>query len=129
MKVPDISSLLEAKEGEQVEFKRAENTFEFDELAKYACALANRGGGCVVLGITDKRPRQVIGSRAFSQPERTRNGLMDRLRLRVDFRLLEAEGKRVLVVDIPPPHDVTRAARWYPGMADGDCGKHGGETQ
>lgn len=102
MKVPDISSLLEANEGENVEFKRAENTFEFDELAKYACALANRGGGCVVLGITDKRPRQVIGSKAFSQPERTRNGLMDRLRLRVDFRLLDAEGKRVLIFDIPP---------------------------
>jgi hypothetical protein len=45
MRVPDINWLLEAKEGENVEFKKAENTFEFDELAKYACALSNRGGG------------------------------------------------------------------------------------
>lgn len=101
MKVPEINWLLEAKEGENVEFKRAENAFEFEELAKYACALANRGGGYVVLGVTDKRPRQIVGTRAFAQPERTRNGLMDRLRLRIDFHLLERDGKRVLVFDIP----------------------------
>jgi ATP-dependent DNA helicase RecG len=94
--------LLEAKEGENVEFKKAESAFEFDELTKYACAIANRGGGYVVLGITDKRPRQVIGTQAFEQPERTRKGLMDRLHLRIDFHLFPYEGKRVLVWDVPP---------------------------
>lgn len=102
MKVPTIDWLLDAKEGENIEFKKAENAFEFDELAKYACALANRGGGYVVLGVTDKRPRQIVGTRAFEQPERTRNGLMDRLHLRIDFHLLNPDGKRVLVFDIPP---------------------------
>ena len=102
MKIPEIQWLLEAKEGENVEFKRAENSFEFDELAKYASAIANRGGGYVVLGITDQRPRQVVGSRAFVQPERTRAGLMEQLHLRIDFHLLEFEGKRVLVFDVPP---------------------------
>ena len=102
MKMPDIQMLLDAKEGENIEFKKAENAFEFDELAKYACAIANRGGGCVVLGVTDKRPRQIVGSLAFEQPERTRNGLMERLHLRVDFHLLNPDGKRVLVFDIPP---------------------------
>ncbi len=102
MKVPEIAWLLEVKEGENIEFKRAENAFEFEELVKYACALANRGGGYVALGITDKRPRQIVGSRAFEQPERTRNGLMDRLHIRIDFHLLDSDGKRVLVFDIPP---------------------------
>lgn len=102
MKIPEIQWLLEAKEGENIEFKRAENHFEFDELAKYASAIANRGGGYVVLGITDRRPRQVVGSRAFAQPERTRAGLMEQLHLRIDFHLLEFEGKRVLVFDVPP---------------------------
>ena len=32
----------------------------------------NLGGGRVVFGITDKRPRKVVGSQAFEQPERTR---------------------------------------------------------
>ncbi len=102
MRVPDMAWLLEAKEGENVEFKKAESAFEFDELTKYACAIANRGGGYVVLGITDKRPRQVIGTQAFEQPERTRKGLMDRLHLRIDFHLFPYEGKRVLVWDVPP---------------------------
>jgi len=102
MRVPDMASLLEAKEGENIEFKKAESAFEFDELTKYACAIANRGGGYVVLGITDKRPRQVIGTQAFEQPERTRKGLMDRLHLRIDFHLFPYEGKRVLVWDVPP---------------------------
>lgn len=101
MKFPDMPYLLNAKEGESVEFKEAKNSFEFDELAKYACAIANRGGGYVVLGVTDKRPRQVVGTRAFEQPERTRTGLMDRLHLRIDFHLLDGGGKRVLVFEVP----------------------------
>ncbi len=102
MKIPDISWLLDAKEGENIEFKEAKNSFEFDQLARYACAIANRGGGYVVLGLSDKRPRVVVGSQAFNQPERTRLGLMDQLHLRIDFHLLSADGKRVLVFDIPP---------------------------
>lgn len=102
MRFPEIGWLLDAKEGENIEFKSAQNAFEFDELARYACALANRGGGYIALGITDKRPRQVIGTRAFEQPERTRNGLMDRLHLRIDFHLLKHDDRRVLVFDIPP---------------------------
>jgi len=102
MRIPEIGWLLDAKEGENVEFKKAENAYEFDELVQYACALANRGGGYIALGITDKRPRHVVGTRAFEQPERTRNGLMDRLHLRIDFHLLNHDGKRVLVFEIPP---------------------------
>ena len=50
-----IAELLNAKEGENVEFKEARNSFEFDTLVKYACAVSNHGGGCIVFGITNKR--------------------------------------------------------------------------
>ena len=80
-----IAELLNAKEGENVEFKEAKNSYEFDNLAKYACAVSNQGGGRVMFGITDKRPRKVVGSLAFEQPERMRKGLIDRLHLNVDF--------------------------------------------
>ncbi len=101
MRVPEIAWLLEAKEGENIEFKEAKYYFKFDDLAKYACAIANHGGGYIVLGITDKRPRQVVGSKAFEQPEQTRSGLMERLRLGINFHLLEKDAKRVLVFEIP----------------------------
>lgn len=102
MRCPDITELLNAKEGESVEFKEAKRSFEFDNLAKYACALANGGGGFVVLGVSDQRPRKVVGTRAFLQPERTRAGLIERLHLGIDFAELQADGRRVLVFLIPP---------------------------
>ena len=62
--------------------------------------MANCGGGKFVLGISDKRPRKVVGSKAFEQPERTCKGLMDKLHVRVDFQLYEHEDGRVLVFEI-----------------------------
>ena len=50
-----IAELLNAKEGKNVEFKEAKNSFKFDTLVKYACAVFNHGGGRVVFGITNKR--------------------------------------------------------------------------
>ncbi|MCL2764070.1 MAG: putative DNA binding domain-containing protein [Treponema sp.] len=95
-----IEELLKAPEGEHYEFKEAKNKFEFHTALKYCCALANCGGGKFVLGVSDKRPRQVVGSNAFAQPERTRNGLMEKLLVRVDFQLYNHNGKRVLVFEI-----------------------------
>ena len=48
-----IAELLNAEEGENVEFKEAKNSFEFDTLVKYVCAVSNHGGGRVVFGITE----------------------------------------------------------------------------
>lgn len=95
-----VQELLEAKEGEHVQFKEAKNRFDFGEAAKCCCALANNGGGKLVFGITDKRPRSVVGSAAFDQPERTRMGLIEKLKVNVDFQLFNYERKRVLVFDV-----------------------------
>lgn len=92
-----VQELLEAKEGEHVQFKEAKKQFDSREAAKCCCALANNGGGKLVFGITDKRPRSVVGSAAFDQPERTRMGLIEKLKVNVDFQLFNYEGKRVLV--------------------------------
>lgn len=96
-----LQQLLDGKEGEHLEFKEARNQFKFEELAKYLCAIANEGGGRVVLGVSDKRPRRVVGSRAFEQPERTRADLIEHLRLRIDFDIVGDEGKRILVFTTP----------------------------
>ncbi|MCL2831764.1 MAG: putative DNA binding domain-containing protein [Treponema sp.] len=95
-----IEELLNAPEGEHYEFKEARNKFDIQETLKYCCALANCGGGKLVLGITDSRPRKIVGSAAFEQPERTRKGLIEKLHINVDFQLYEYLGKRVLVFEI-----------------------------
>lgn len=96
----NIQALLEAKEGENVQFKEAKIRFDFGEAAKCCCALANDGGGKLVFGITDKRPRSVVGSLAFDQPERTRMGLIEKLKINIDFQLLYHDEKRVLIFDV-----------------------------
>ena len=115
-----IDELLAAQEGEQVQFKEAKRRFDFEEAAKICCALANGGGGRLVLGITDKRPRQVVGSDAFLQPERTRKGLLEKLDVMVDFQELYDSEKRVLVFEVDKrplglPVQVNGVAWWYDG--------------
>lgn len=96
-----IEELLKAKEGEEYQFKEAKRHFDSNETARISCALANCGGGKLVFGITDKRPRKVVGSEAFDQPERTRKGLIDKLKVMVDFQILfDENANRVLVFDI-----------------------------
>lgn len=116
----EVKKLLDAKEGEQYQFKEAKNRFDFEEAAKCCCALSNCGGGKLVFGITDKRPRKVVGSQAFNQPERTRMGLIDKLKVMVDFQILQYEGNRVLVFEIAShplgiPIQIDGVAWWYEG--------------
>jgi ATP-dependent DNA helicase RecG len=73
-----------------------------------------------VLGISDKRPRQVVGLTAFSQPERVRADLIEKLRVGVDFELYEDNGKRVLALEVSSrpiglPIAVDGVAWWYVG--------------
>lgn len=94
------------KEGENLEFKEARNRFSFEDLAKYCAALANEGGGRIILGVTNDRPRQIVGSKAFEQPERTRKGLCEKIPLAIDFEEIHHPdcdaGRAVLVFTVPP---------------------------
>jgi ATP-dependent DNA helicase RecG len=101
-----LEGWMREKEGEQFEFKEAKRDFDFERLCKYAAAIANEGGGRIILGVTDARPRRVVGSMAFGQPERTRQGLRERMPLPFDFEEIHhpdcSPGSRVLVFQIPP---------------------------
>jgi len=92
---------MESREGEHLEFKEAKARFDFEELVKYCCALANERGGRIVLGVTDKRPRRVVGSAAFRTLERTTAGLVDRLHLRVEVEELAHPDGRVVIFHVP----------------------------
>lgn len=117
-----LDDILIAKEGENFEFKEAKNRFDYGELVRYACAMSNLGGGCIVFGVTDHRPRQVVGSQAFDQPERTRRGLIDKLKVCVDFTIFnEGLSDRVLVFRIAGrPVGVPIMADGIPWWRDGD---------
>ena len=96
-----LQKWLDAKEDEHLECKEAKTNFHFETLVKYCVALANEGGGKMILGVTDKLPRPVVGSQAFPNLERTKAGLIERLRLRVDVEEMQHPDGRVLVFQVP----------------------------
>jgi ATP-dependent DNA helicase RecG len=98
----ELHRWMEAQEDEHLEFKEAKNNFDSRELTRYCAALANEGGGKIVLGVTDKKPRRVVGSQAFRQVERTIAGLINDLRLRVEAEEISHPEGRVLVFHVPP---------------------------
>jgi len=63
--------------------------------------LANEGGGKIILGVSDLRPRQVVGTNAFSEPGRTEAGLYQRLHHRVPIEEVQYQGVRLLIVHVP----------------------------
>jgi ATP-dependent DNA helicase RecG len=61
-------------ETEWLEFKEAKPNFDFDDIGKYFSALSNaaclkeQSSGWLVFGVTDRLPRQVVGSNYRHQP-------------------------------------------------------------
>lgn len=91
-------------ETEQLEFKEAKQQYDTTKLLRYCVALANEGGGYLILGVTDKRPRRVVGSQAF--PSATdfndiKSRILDKLRFRVEVTELQHPDGRVLVFEVP----------------------------
>lgn len=106
MTIVELEVLLTARsENEHVEFKEAKNNFHFEKLVSYCVALGNEGGGRMVLGVTDKPPRRVVGTHAFDVPERTVAGIFERIGLKVTWDEVMHPDGRVLVFEIPsrPP--------------------------
>lgn len=91
-------------ESEHLEFKEAKQQLDTTKLMRYCVALANEGGGHLVLGVTDKLPRRVVGSQAFvaaSDLNDIKARIVDKLHIRVDLVELTHPDGRVLVFEIP----------------------------
>ncbi len=102
------------RETEWVEFKEAKSNFDFDDLGRYFSALSNeanlkkRPAGWLVFGVTDKPPRQIVGSNYRLQSpglDRLKNKIAKHTNYQITFveihELLLPQG-RVIVFEIPP---------------------------
>jgi ATP-dependent DNA helicase RecG len=76
-------------EHQRLEFKEAKQQFDSRKLYEYCVALANEGGGPLLLGVADKPPRLVVGTQAFSDPVAMAEKLFQAVGFRVD---IEEEG-------------------------------------
>jgi ATP-dependent DNA helicase RecG len=99
--IEQLNQWLTEPEGIRLEFKEAKQNYHFDKLVEYCVALANEGGGKIILGVTDRRPRRIVGTAAFAEPGRTEAGLHDRLRHRIPVEEVQTAKGRVLVIHVP----------------------------
>ena len=108
-----LDRLLQSTENEVVEFKKAENNFDFDDLGKYFSALSNESNlrneafGWLVFGIDDKT-HNVLGT-AYKNSLKSLNQLKHDLAQHTtdkqtffDIHQVVRDGKRVLMFQILP---------------------------
>jgi len=88
-------------EHQRLEFKEAKNQFDNRKLYEFCVALANEGGGRLLLGIADKPPRQVVGTQAFNDPVAMAEKLFQAVGFRVDIEEVAHPDGRVLAFHIP----------------------------
>jgi len=88
-------------EHQNLEFKEAKSQFDNKKLFKYCVAIANEGGGQLLLGIADKPPRPVVGTVAFNDPVEMAEKVFRAVGFRVDIEEVIHPDGRVLVFHIP----------------------------
>jgi len=100
--VREIEEWMNEAERERLEFKEAKNSFDIARLVDYCIALANEGGGRLILGVSDRKPRKVVGTSAFGQISSLKSRLLDQVGLRIDIDEVQHPAGRVLAFHVPP---------------------------
>lgn len=90
-----------APETEHLEFKEAKQQYDTNKLLDYCVALSNEGGGYLVLGVSDKPPRRVVGTKTFPDTGAIKASILVALRFRVEIEEFQHPDGRVLVFEIP----------------------------
>jgi len=101
-------------ETEWIEFKEAKNNHDFDKIGKYFSALSNEANlhgkpaGWLIFGVTDRPPREVVGSHFRLTPpglDRLKKEIAQYTNHRISFAVvheLMVDGERVVMFEIPP---------------------------
>ena len=99
--IAELNKWLKKPEGVNLEFKMARTGFnESKDLPDYCAALANEGGGKLVLGVDDNA--KIVGTEAFQGTfNKLSNKLWQSLRIRVDVEEIQHPQGRVLIFHIP----------------------------
>lgn len=104
-RIEQIQSWLETTpEHEHLEFKEAKSTFSKEKIFEYSCAIANEGGGHLILGVGDSRPREVVGSDAYKTVDALnaiKIDVLQKLGIRIEIHQLTVRDRRVLDIEIP----------------------------
>ena len=88
-------------ETQNLEFKEAKTQYDTKKLSRYCVAIANEGGGHLILGVKDKLPREVVGTDAFHDTVDIAGKLFTWVGFRVDVEEVNHPDGRILIFIIP----------------------------
>jgi ATP-dependent DNA helicase RecG len=88
-------------ETQTLEFKEAKNQYDVEKLFAYCVAIANEGGGNLILGVRNKQPRDVVGTSAFPNIVAIAERIFQAVGFRVDIDEVQHPDGRVLAFSIP----------------------------
>jgi ATP-dependent DNA helicase RecG len=88
-------------ETEKLEFKEAKTQYDTDKLFGYCVAIANEGGGFLILGVENRPPRKVVGTAAFQDLTKISERIFQNVKFRVDTEEVKHPEGRVVVFSIP----------------------------
>lgn len=88
-------------ERERLEFKEAKFQYDSQKLFQYCVAIANEGGGHLILGVANDPPRLVVGTQACRDVGGMSKQIYDKLHFRVVVEEVAHPNGRVVVIQIP----------------------------
>ena len=98
-----LTDILKQNENENIEFKKAENSFSYEDLCKYITAIANEKGGFIFLGVDNSG--QITGSKAFQNIQKLKIDVLSNTnfskKIRIEVQEILEDSKRVLMVTVP----------------------------
>ena len=102
MNEQELRQLMAASESESVEFKPGIPSRS--DIAEYAVGIGNAGGGWLILGVSDRRPRQVLPLPAPQDEDlaRIRESVADATQIHIEIETLTTTDGAVLAIRIPP---------------------------
>ena len=94
MNLSELKQLITQPENEHLEFKEAKSLFSVlggdkknrKSVLGYCVALGNEGGGKLILGVSDKKPRKVIGTLALSNFGDVKSKIYQKLNLKIEMQ-------------------------------------------
>lgn len=92
------AAIAAPSEDEGLEFKLAATSFNKEKLCEYVSAIANSGGGSLILGVSDAPPRRFMGTQAFTDLAGLRDHVYTAMRWKIETREFTPDGKRILVI-------------------------------
>jgi Putative DNA-binding domain len=96
-----LRALMQNEEGQHLEFKQSLR--DWKEIGEYAVGIGNEGGGWLLMGITNSKPRRIVGIRTPTTDElqQIKRSVWDSMNIRIETHVVTTSDGTVLAVKIP----------------------------